>query len=992
MKTHLFKQFTIIFLLSVSGFLAFTTPTRADSPVIAEEIWEGHVWKPAPFDSKTFSAPAGATSVEVLGEWGWSGHPGQNQQNEKHQFQFPNGQVIECNDYGDEELDGQWIRCGSVAFAQEDDLKIKVQFTGDNSSPGSHYFRAIVRWYGKPTVTPPSGEAGCTGGSVTNPNSFPIQVTYKVDDTIVFEGQVAANSTQPINYTYHDLVSHTAGFTWSGNGQSGHVTLDSFGPCDPTPRGTASCTGGSVTNANPFPILVTYKVDDTIVFQGEVAANSTQTVNYTYNDAISHTAEFAWSGNGSRERVNLDSFGPCQIVEAASCTLTALEQDRYAPGAVDEAGSPVAIDDWMAESNFDLSYPYELTSLSDLPVTVNFPDEPGKKYWVQFKVLVEHQWLGGKACRLEYEKPDMPCPGCGQYQDFVGAVPFGTYTPYLEPGKEYFDGARSLMFNIEYLTDAGQGDVVFRFNGQETSDVTTSIFHAGSFRQIESANGRAVTTFDEGTTKLIAYRYGVEQARIFQTMSLTGMRWIHPLDQPFEHKYDFELEIRGPANVTDLLVYADKQLEVTYDENGIAAISLTYAEPGLVAIYPKSNSTAEVEWITVDTVTFPITSSQTVNYNFSEMGLYHYRLVDNSGQVIVGPQASSHLEFRAAPELTYQAQLAYPATSLFVGLYDDMKFNHPDYWTMPVDARLEHDFEFHLDYHRLNDPDLNNDHRRGDVVVDALYLTNGTTSVAQQFPYGRHDGSTPGVKIVGIPNVSLVAFCQRPGVHEVVYWGGWENESYYLPERGWIFDQERYNEWNDDQRGDCLDAAHRVNMLLAREGLRTDHTYRHHGQRSQGYQMTQRHIWSPYNLVGMRPPHLGQLLKPGMVLPYYEAPEDLLFWGWDLDKEGLAEGIGAFELQQHVAALGPVVYGDQTGIHPPEKWYVPEPPTFQLTPQLPVPQPTLEPPLSEPMPEAPTSEPTLVPPMPEPLPQPPAPEPTPVPPVLEPLPAPIPTT
>jgi hypothetical protein len=198
-------------------------------------------------------------------------------------------------------------------------------------------------------------------------------------------------------------------------------------------------------------------------------------------------------------------------------------------------------------------------------------------------------------------------------------------------------------------------------------------------------------------------------------------------------------------------------------------------------------------------------------------------------------------------------------------------------------------------------------------------LINGTTSVAQQFPYGRHDGALPGVSLAGIPNVSMVAFCQRPGVHEVVYWGGWENESYYLPDRGWIFDQEFYNEWTEEQHGDCIDAAHRVNMMLAREGLRTDHTYRHHGERSQGYQLVQAHAWSPYNLVGMYPPHVGQLLKPGTVLPYYEDPEDLLFWGWDLTKGGLADGVGLTELQQHIDSLGPVEYGDQTGIHPAEE-------------------------------------------------------------------------
>jgi hypothetical protein len=156
-------------------------------------------------------------------------------------------------------------------------------------------------------------------------------------------------------------------------------------------------------------------------------------------------------------------------------------------------------------------------------------------------------------------------------------------------------------------------------------------------------------------------------------------------------------------------------------------------------------------------------------------------------------------------------------------------------------------------------------------------------------------------------------------MHEVVYWGGWENESYYLPDRSWIFDEELYDDWTEDQRGDCIDAALRVNMELARQGLRTDHTYRHHGELSQGYQMTQQHIWSPYNLVGMRPPHIGKLLKPGTVLTYYEDPADTLFWAWDLENSGLDDGIGEPELQAYVNSLGPAVYGDQTGIHPPEE-------------------------------------------------------------------------
>ena len=42
--------------------------------------------------------------------------------------------------------------------------------------------------------------------------------------------------------------------------------------------------------------------------------------------------------------------------------------------------------------------------------------------------------------------------------------------------------------------------------------------------------------------------------------------------------------------------------------------------------------------------------------------------------------------------------------------------------------------------------------------------------------------------------------------------------------------------------------------------------------------MVQQHTWSPFNLAGMRPPHLGQIFKPGQVLAYYEDPEEILFW------------------------------------------------------------------------------------------------------------------
>jgi len=592
-----------------------------------------------------------------------------------------------------------------------------------------------------------------------------------------------------------------------------------------------------------------------------------------------------------------------------TCTLSrdAQNQNLVSVGAEDENGHSLDIDLFRASSNFD--FEYAPSPADELPVTLPWPGDDQGTWFVQFEVSADdgQSWVGGSACRLKENRGPHTT---SQYQDFIGAVPFGTFTPFLEPGKEYFDGPRSLMYNVEYFTPDGRGDVVLRFNGQEISGVPSSLFNAGSFRQVESQGGRAVTSFDQGVTKLIAYRYGAEQARIFQTLTGSVTRWIHPLDQPFEHKYRFALELHGPANATDLLIYGDESREVRYDETGLAVVELSYDQPGLVAVYPG----ADVRWLTVDSLSFP--SDQSVSYRFAETGLYHYRIVDSAGQVVPSLHSSSSLEFSAAPATTYLAQLAYPATSLFVGLYDDMQFEHTPYWTMPVDGRVEHDFEFHLDYHRLNDPDLDNPHIRGDVVVDALYLINGTTSVADQFPHGRHDAVLPGVTIVGIPNVSMVAFCARPGVHEVVYWGGWENESYYLPERGWIFDQEIYKEWTEDQRGDCVDAARRVNMLLARMGLRTDHTYRHHGERSQGYQMSLWHIWSPYNLAGLRAPHLGQLLKPGTVLSYYQDPEDLLFWGWDLETGGLASGVGAAELLQHLSSLGPVEYVDHTGVHP----------------------------------------------------------------------------
>ncbi|MCB0176192.1 MAG: hypothetical protein KDJ97_37185 [Anaerolineae bacterium] len=769
-----------------------------------------------------------------------------------------------------------------------------------------------------------------------------------------------------------------------------------------TPTGTAGCNGGAVHNPNPFPIEIEYTVDGHPCSECGAAAQSTQDIAYTYTDVGIHWAGFTWSGNGFSGEVDLGHFGPCGFPKAMFCTMTTQRGDDgniwVDLGAVDAADQPVRIVDWRADSNFSPNLPQTgdgVSAVDLLPVSIGFPDQAGY-YWVQFEVQVDPSqtdllsdevWLGGPACLLDLtvSKP----PVTGQYQGFNGPVAFGPFTPDLEPGKEYFDMTQSLMYNVEYI-DGSQGDIVFRYNGREVDHVVSHLFHGGDFDRIEPVGGRAVQTFDPGVTKLIAYRYGVEQARIFQTMTTDAPRWIHPLDQPFEHKYAFALELHGPPGATDRLVYNQEQRPIHYDDTGQVVEAMTFSEPGLVAVYSPPDDGAALAWVTVDTLIYPLAAPQTETYTFGETGLYHYRVIEADGQIVAGLSANPTLTFTAEPGVAYLAQLVYPDTSLFVGLYGDMQFEHPDYWLMPVDGRLEHEFEFHLDYHRQPDPDLGNDHLRGDVVVDGLTLSYGTTAVAQQFPYSRHDGARPGVNLLGIPDVSMVAFCQRPGYHEVVYWGGWENESYYLPERGRVYDEDLADEWNDDQRGCCIDAARRVNMELARQGLRTDHTYRHHGEQSQGYQMVLLHIWSPYNLAGMRPPHIGQFLKPGTTLPYYEDPEDVLFWGWDLERGGLAEGIGAFELQQFIATLGPAQYVDMTGIHPAEAVFVPDFPVAPPEAPVPVPTPAIPVQPERPATTTPTPEPSEPTPLPPPTtPQlPSTPTPTSPPPTITPTPKP----
>ena len=1086
-------------VLFASLLVSFAKPAKADGPTTEESIWEEHIGRGDPYHINKFSAPADASGVKVSLEWAWGGHPNQEQLNEMHAARLPTGQVIDCPDFGDEELEGQWLSCGSTSFpwAEPEELTVEVEFTGDNSSTGSHYFRVIVAWDVEPPAATLATEVDCSGATFSGYAEESMQLVYQLSDgqsrvvevagnfeefvswspkiegqygphsvsasaQLVYEGQelerAEASDTLICGDPITDLMVGVdcSGATFSGyaeepmqlvyqlsDGQSRVVEVagnfeefvswspeieGQYGPHSVSAsaqlvyedqeleRAEASdtlicggpitdlmvevdCKGATFSGYAEKPMLLSYQLSDTqngekevvgnfeeyvawspkiegqygphsvsasaqLVFEGQelerAEASDTLTcgnpitsltveidcngatfsgyaevqmsLNYKLSDGQTDknlpvkdtfTLTVPWQpeidGKYGPHRVKAQGWlsyrgkripaiiqeksGQLTCGQAVQCTLSPNGKPGsgpYSPQAIDQTGDIVEIDAWQAESNFDLNYNYVRSD--HLPVAVIFPETPGK-YWVQFSVAVDNIWLAGETCRIETEVPEKPCD-CGQYQDFIGAVPFGSHTPELEPGKEYFDGTRSIMVNVEYLDQGGQGEIVYRFNGQEISKISTSLFNGGTYRQVESADGRAVTPFDEGVTKLISYRYGAEQGRFFQTFSQAGSRWIRPLDQPFEHKYQFALELHGPANLTDTLVYAGQTYPVRYDATGLYTIELTYQRAGLVAIYPP-----DMKPIVVDEIVYPIAQAKRVSYTFEETGLQYYQIVDHTGQVVA--QDANSLSFEAQPGAVYRAQLVYPATSLFVGLYDDMKVDHPQFWTMAVDAGAEHDHEFHVDYHRDED---------GNVVIENLYLLNATTSVAQQFPYGRHDGALPGVTIVGIPDVSMVAFCQRPGYHEVAYWGGWENESYYLPQRSWIFDEGLAKEWRAAQGRDCIDAAYRINQELARQGLRTDHTYRHHGQSSQGYQMIGQNIWSPYNLVGMRPPHIGKIFKPGTVLTYHHLPEETLFWAWDLEKGGLKDGIGRAELGQYVDALGPVEYVDQTGIHPPHRF------------------------------------------------------------------------
>ncbi len=1010
-------RLTVILAVSVvivAGLLATASPAWANGPIEISGP-SGYTRLGGSPVERQFEVPAGYSSDGLIIGRKKEGHPergctpalkekqihsscDQLQDNEEIRV-LVNGQV--CFELRDQNpLDDRWFdfehTCSGIRAGTN---VLRIEHTGRGTSVGSVHFEMALRV--EPVEEAP---VSCDLLSVTPQNGFaPLTVSVAIAHTNGQDvrlnwgdGQLAQglSSASAVEHTYNQAGDYT--LTAEVQDRHGHWLSSAACTAQVNPRETVkgTVTALKVDENNQAWAGVTvklYRADGSLVTEGKTPANfaNLELGDYFIEEIVPPNSEpisptrfdFSLTEQAKIFTAHFQNrrLAPtCQVLQVTPRTgLVPLTVE-----ASHNQGTFESID-WGDGSRIKPEVSSQnLNGQNQVDYTYT---EPGR-YQIVAEVKVNGVTTLECTTITVNEEPTFRS---GQYQDFTGPVAFGTYTPHLEPGKEYFDSTRSLMFNVEYL-NGQQGDLVYRFNGQEIDEVTSSLFNSGGFQQVTSHNGRAVTELAEGVTKLIAYRFGQEQARIFQTVDGPDSRWIKPLDQPFEHKYNFELQLHGPASTTDRLVYGREVQTVQYDAKGQATVNLTFDRPGLVAVYALEATGQALQWLPVEGLSYPEGAGEAIAYQFAETGLHYYRIIDQNGQIVAGPSASARLSFSPQPGANYQAQLVYPVTSLFVGLYDDMKFQHPDSWLMPVDGRQEHDVEFHLDYHRLPDPDLGNDHIRGDIVVDGLTLSYGTTSVAQQFPYGRHDGARPGVNIAGIPNVSMVAFCQRPGYHEVVYWGGWENESYYLPERAWVFDQDLADDWNEDQRGECIDAARRVNMELARQGLRTDHTFRHHGERSQGYQMVQQQIWSPYNLVGMRPPHLGQILKPGTVLGYYENPEDALFWGWDLAKGSLKDGIGAYELQAHVASLGPAQYVDMTGIHPADQVYVPDFPAqpaaepvapAKVEPAQPQQAPTPTP--TEPV--SPTLDPTPV--QPEPTPAPAQPEPTPEPPFIVPVPA-----
>jgi hypothetical protein len=136
-----------VFIIGLVSFVGLASAAQFS------ESWQDHVWRSHPHAEHTFTLGENVTEIEVIAYWGWTGQPGQNQSNEEHIVRFA-GEEIQCEDMGNEELDGQWIECGSVTIDGRSELLVEMDFTGNTQTPGSHDGKIVVKWTVEEPQTP----------------------------------------------------------------------------------------------------------------------------------------------------------------------------------------------------------------------------------------------------------------------------------------------------------------------------------------------------------------------------------------------------------------------------------------------------------------------------------------------------------------------------------------------------------------------------------------------------------------------------------------------------------------------------------------------------------------------------------------------------------------------------------------------------------------------------------------------------------------------
>ena len=161
--------FWIFFLLTVLLFaIGYQIKAVSGMTHVRHDGMEVHIATSERVQSYSWPRPSEATYVEVKVYWKWSGRRCQNQNNETHKVVTPLGTVY-CADFGNEELlglsgcptsdktvyEGPERLCGTLeGNYSASTFSVRIEHTGDNSSPGSHLSVVRADWYKpSPTVT-----------------------------------------------------------------------------------------------------------------------------------------------------------------------------------------------------------------------------------------------------------------------------------------------------------------------------------------------------------------------------------------------------------------------------------------------------------------------------------------------------------------------------------------------------------------------------------------------------------------------------------------------------------------------------------------------------------------------------------------------------------------------------------------------------------------------------------------------------------------------